>query len=121
MHWNHFYSDAPHDSDAWAASDRGWLHLSLTEHPDCKSDSWYSYGFDKNIADDAPTACGNYLYYNGRGYHAVAYILGVSRAGISSRHIDIPGGPWYQTREEAAEAIQRAVINHINLPVQMAL
>lgn len=98
MHWD----DCPD-----AVTDRGWLHLD--DHPDREAPSWKGRGYGGVYKDDAPTACGNYLYYPNRGYHAVAYLLRVGPMGVSKQTIDLAAGPWFTSRKAAKDAIIEAV------------
>jgi hypothetical protein len=100
MHWNDYRADAPQDSEQWAMSDRGWLFLDPHEHPDYESLHW---------RDDVPLCVGNYLHYEDRGYHAVAYVFRSTVAGFPNQRLSMPEH-WYTTAQEARAAVVRQVL-----------
>jgi hypothetical protein len=105
MHWNHYRSDAPHDSDQWATTDRGWLHIAIDEHPDVNRDTTQRR---RDYISDGLLCAGNYLHYPGRGVHASAYFQRVTTIGSVVVRIPMEC-TVFDTPEQAAAAVESAI------------
>lgn len=111
--WNDYSPANPHESDEWAATDRGWCHLATEDHPD-RDDFHFRY-LTENSPSGRPV-CGNYCRYksttgpNGETIHAAAYVMRLRGNGYSADHC---GSQWCETIEDAKQFIEAQVAAYL--------
>ena len=105
--WDCFYESAPHGSEDWAGSDRGWAKLHHSCHPE-KDGLYFDY-----LAGEFPEGipCGYYLKYDGKTpFFATAYLFMPYVSGYSSTSL---GHAEFATEAEAKTWIENRIYEHL--------